>query len=170
MADNKIYNHIRRIKDNSQVKRVNKLVEDGGSITHHFFDIFRYTINPKAYWPMLRKMSYVYHVKILANEHSSMDGIWVAGRHVLVLHVINIIENIVIKVEDQTRALKFQGYNDRKTERLRLINMYIEKAFEPMVAPFKNEQYTSDLLYYIEQECALRNLKPVGWLTDSNNS
>ena len=170
MADNKIYNHIRRLKDNSQIKRIGKLRANGGTITHHFFDIFKHTINPKAYWPMMRKMGYVYNVKILANEHSSMDGIWVAGRQLLVLHVINIIESIIKKVEEQTRALKFQGYNERKTERLRLIQMYIEKAFDPMVSSSKDEQYTNDLLYYIEQECALRNLKPVAWLTDSNNS
>ena len=145
-------------------------MHDGGHITHNFFDIFKHTVNPKAYWPMLRKMSYVYHVKILVNEHSSMDGIWVAGRQLLVLHVINIIESIIKKVEEQTRALKFQGYNARKAERIRLVELYIEKAFELMIARHKAEQYASDLLYYIEQECALRNLKPVAWLTDSNNS
>jgi hypothetical protein len=164
-----IYMHNKAIRERWKASVVNKGIKDlNNHIVVETLKICKLSHRVTKYYPIIRQLSRLYHVKVLRNPHNTNIGIFIVGRGMLVFEFKMHLTNIMQKVETYTSRVKKNRNNrkyrlakSRKIFRLECINLYMA-TLSGLKRPKENMDHLEAINELIQQS-NLKTFKAFKW-------
>jgi hypothetical protein len=162
-----IYSHLKTIRERS--RKFSKDFETRKPIERHWFNMPELTPSSTLYHTMIRHMSRIYKVYVYRNQHDSATGIYIIGAGNQVSAFMELLTNIIVKVERLTTRVHKNRSNKhihlseaRSKFKSQCIALYTDTFIKLSTVP-STEDYIQSLKLYCKDTPALFHLKRFAW-------
>jgi hypothetical protein len=138
--------------------RHRNIVLNSGTIIHYSYDIKEKTDAAHCYFDIIRRMSFLFRVKVLRNPHNIEEGLAIVGKQRIVESFVHYLDKVFEYAESNVQFT--QGFNrvnrrdknesDRRILSAKRVLQYLDKIRR--VGIFKTQYGITDSDYLMETE------------------